>query len=105
METDLEIRPTGKFGNKGERYDVLLSDEVIASGSSPECAACRVLMDRGITGNARFWWPGKAHWSLRMGINWGAAHYVSETARSGPRFAKWAPNQLYISAEAELEDA
>lgn len=104
METNLQIRATGKMVSRGECYEILLGDEVIASGTSPECAACRVLKNRGITGTALFWRVGKAHADLRMGIDWGAAHYVSETAKTGIRFAKWEPNPLFTS-ELEPEHA
>jgi len=55
MTYDLTIIPTGKFGPRGEKYDVEFAGEVIASGASPEFTACRVLGERGFTGMARFW--------------------------------------------------
>jgi len=106
--TDLKIRPTGKFGNRGERYEVLLGDEVIAAGASPEFAACRVLKSRGVTGKAAFWRDrgDSAMMAFTVGIDWGSARSVTETSKVGPRFAKWAPNPLFGKAEdEEPEDA
>ena len=107
METCLEIRATGKFGNKSERYEILLGDDVIASGPAPECAACRVLKERGIIGKAFFRRAGKAHADFSMGVEWGAAHTVSETTKTGVRFAKWEPNEFFklMGGEHELADA
>ena len=105
METYLEIRATGKFGNKGERYEILLGEEVIASGSSPECAACRVLKGRGITGKAWFRRAGRVFADFSMGIAWGASHYVSETTKTGVKFAKWEPNGFFKLTGGEHEPA
>jgi hypothetical protein len=106
METNLTIRSAGKFGNRGERLEVLLGNEIIAAGTSPEFAACRVLKDRGATGKAIFWRAGKAHADFTIGIEWGAGRCVVENAKTGPRFAKWAPNPLFGKSEGEeLEEA
>ncbi len=105
-ETNLEIRSTSKFGNRGQRYEVLLADEIIAAGASPEFSACRVLKDRGIEGKAVFWRTGKSHADFSIGIEWGSSRCVAENSKIGPRFAKWAPNPLFGKSEdEEPEDA
>lgn len=95
MNHDLIIRASGKFGPKGEKYDVLLAGEIIASGASPEFAACRVLDGMGLDGLARFWREGKPSWGLQIPIKKGAKRTVVETTKIGPRFGKWAPNPLF----------
>jgi hypothetical protein len=87
---DLILRLTGKRGTKGDIYEVLFDGEVIATGSSPECAACRVLKDRGLTGDARFWRDGRKTYDLLLPIGWAATKYVAED-KIGVRFAKWSP--------------
>ncbi len=94
----LEIRPTGKFGPKGERYEVYAGDEMIAKGHSPEFAACRVLKERGLTGAVKFSRAGKSP-HLTMGIEWGATHTVTESAKLGLRFSKWVPNDRFSSED------
>lgn len=106
-ETNLTIRATGKFGNRGQRYEVLLGDEIIAAGTSPEFTAVRVLKDRGIEGKAIFWRAGKPHADFTIGIEWGAGRCVLENAKIGLRFAKWAPNPMMFGKTDgnELEEA
>lgn len=86
----LILRPTGKYRSKGEIYEVLFQGEVIASGTAPECPACRVLKSRGLEGDAFFWREGKRNYDLRMPIEWASGKYVSED-KTGIRFAKWSP--------------
>lgn len=100
-ETDLTIVPTGKFGARGERYEVFLKEELISAGWAPEFPACRALKERGMTGFVRFWRRGKPKWDLRMGIDWGAARCVVESARAGQRFAKWAPDPRFAKDEED----
>lgn len=102
MEHTLTIQATGKYGTKGERYEVFHGAEQIAVGTSPEFAACRLLKDRGFTGFVRFARPGKPH-HLRMGIEWGATHCVLEGQKQGVRFAKWEPNPLFAGNNPEDE--
>jgi hypothetical protein len=104
MEHCLKIRPTGRMGAKGAIIEIVFNGEVIASGVSPEFAACRELKARGITGHATFWRDGKSGYDYRMPIEWGAAHTVSETDRQGLRFAKWVPHPM-AGKRDELEDA
>jgi hypothetical protein len=101
MDHDLQIRATGKYGPRGERYEVLLGEEVIAFGSSPEFAACRVLQERGFTGFARLWREGKSNWDLRLSIKTGAGLTVVENAKIGPRLGKWAPNPMFADKREE----
>ncbi len=100
MDHDLIIRPTGKVGNKGERYEVMLSGEVIASGHSPEFAAVRALQEQGATGSARFWREGKRTWDFQIPIQKGASRCVVENNKLGPRFGKWMPNPLFANGDA-----
>lgn len=104
MEVDLQIRATGKFGNRGERYEILLGAEIIASGTSPEFAACRVLKERGMSGSAVFWRQGKEHAQFRMPIEWAAEHCVVENAKIGPRFGKWSPSPFADKADEGVEE-
>lgn len=94
MEHTLQIRPTGRMGTKGAIVEVLFNGEVIASGVSPEFAACRELKSRGITGHALFFREGKDAHDYRMSIEWGATHTVSETDRQRLRFSKWVPHPM-----------
>jgi len=94
MEHTLKIRPTGRMGTKGAIIEIVFDGEVIASGVSPEFAACRELKARGITGHALFWREGKPDYDYRMPIEWGATHTVSETDRQGLRFSKWVPHPM-----------
>jgi len=99
MECDLILKPTGKFGSKGEKYEVYLGEELLAANISPEFAACRVLKSRGYTGFARFRREGKKHYESRMRIDWAATHCVAENSRSGPRFSKWEPNPMFANSD------
>lgn len=101
MDATLILRPTGKRGTKGEIYNVLLNGEVIATGASPECAACRVLKERGFTGSAYFWRDGGKSYDLKMPIAWASGRYVAED-KIGIRFAKWTE---FAFGRDELEDA
>ncbi len=103
MVTDLILRPTGKFGNKGERYEVFLGDEIIAQGWSPEHAACRVLLARGIEGIARFSRPGKKHHDFTMNIAKASTRNVLENAKLGPRTVKWEPNDRFANKDEDGE--
>lgn len=98
----LILRSTGKFRSKGEIHDVIFEGEVIASGTSPECAACRLLASRGLSGMAYFSRGAPYGWDLRMSIGWGAARYVAED-KTGIRFAKW--TEFKIEKAEELEEA
>ncbi len=104
-ETNLILHPTHKTGKKGRIYEIWLGEELLASGVSPEFNACRVLQERGVTGDVLFWRAGKATWDMRMGIAWGATKSVSETDRTGLRFSKWSPFKIEDKAGDELEDA
>ena len=97
MDHDFKLRSTGKFGPRGERYEIFLGEEMIASGSSPEFSACRVMQDRGFSGHIRLWRDGKDHWDLRLSIKAGALRTVTENAKLGPRVGKWAPNPIFAS--------
>jgi hypothetical protein len=103
MDYVLKIIPTGKFGSRGERYEISFEGEIIAAGTSPEFAACRILQDRGLKGTVWFCRNPPYDCSMKMSIDWGARHTVSETDR-GIRFAKWAPNPLFWKGE-ELNEA
>jgi len=89
-------RPTERMGRKGQILEIVFNGEVIASGVSPEFAACRELKDRGCTGMVYFRREGDGHplWDMRMSIEWGASHTVSETDRQGVRFSKWTPHPM-----------
>lgn len=89
MEHHLTLRPTGKMTSKGERYDVLLGEEILASSASPEFKACRELDARGFEGFAHFWRPGAKMWAIRIPIC--SKKTVMENAKHGPRFVKWVP--------------
>jgi hypothetical protein len=104
MTTEVLIRPTGKFGPKGERYEVIFNGEVILTSPMPEFAACRVLNERGITGMARFWREGKSVWHLQVDIAAGAGRTVTENAKGGPRITKWAPSDWFKKPEDEDMD-
>lgn len=94
MDHNLIIRPTGKFGSRGERYEVLLGDEVIVTGNAPEFSACRALQNRGLSGTVNFWREGKKHWDFRIQIAKGAERTVMENAKNGPRVVKWSPYEV-----------
>lgn len=87
---DLVLRPTGRRGSRGEIYEALLGSHVIASGTSPECASCRVLKELGFAGYAQFWREGRRRWDIRMPIEWGATKQVIE-GNGRPRFSDWSP--------------
>lgn len=91
MDHHLTLRPTGKMTSRGERYEVLWGDEVLASSTSPEFKACRVLEALGLEGMAYFWRPGAKAWALRVSIAGGAKKTVMENAKHGPRFVKFTP--------------
>jgi hypothetical protein len=91
MDHKLILVPTGKFGSRGERYRVFLDDELIVTSHAPEFPVCRVLHERGLTGNACFWRAGKRHWDFRIDIEKGATKTVIENAKIGPRLGKWVP--------------
>lgn len=91
MEYDLELRPTGRFRSKGEQYEAIFADEILATGTSPEYSACRALQDRGLSGSARFWRKGAKAWAIKMDIAAGAKRTVVENAKIGPREGKWVP--------------
>jgi len=100
----LILRPTGKYRSKGEIYEVLFEGELIASGTAPECAACRELKSRGLEGDALFWREGKRNYDLRMSIAWASERYVAED-KVGLRFSKWSPFKIEDNDVAdELED-
>jgi hypothetical protein len=85
---------TGRMGRKGSIVEVIFNGEVIASGVSPEFPACRELKDRGYNGMVYFRREGRETWDLRMPLEWGATHTVSETDRQGLRFSKWQPHPM-----------
>lgn len=89
MIYDLTIVPIGKFGLRGEKYDITFDGEILSSGYSPEFAACRELAARGFSGMARFWRAGKLNWDLTIPV--GSKKTVTETAKIGPRLGKYVP--------------
>lgn len=93
VEHTLTIAGTGKYGTRGQRYEVFDGAELIASGVSPEFSACRALKERGLSGVVLFARPGKPY-HLRMGIEWGATHCTTEGQRIGIHFAKWVPRSF-----------
>lgn len=106
MDHDLQLRATGKFGPRGERYEIWRDKELIASGYSPEFAACREMQARGYDGFIRLWREGKSHWDLRINIAKGAGRIVVENVKTGPRLVKWVPNDRFDKkAEEGMEEA
>ena len=102
----LKIIPTGKFGPRGEKYDIEFCGELIASGHAPECAACRELQKQGFTGMAYFTRGGAPYgWDFKMKIERAAGLTVSEGLHNGPRFTKWAPNPFFAKSEGLEEGA
>jgi hypothetical protein len=90
MEHILYIKPTGRFGNKGERYDIEYKGEIISSGHAPEFDAVRKLKEINLTGTAVFCRGDMA--CLKVPLDWGAKQTVIESFRTGPRIGKWYPN-------------
>lgn len=87
------------MGQKGEILEIDFNGEIIASGFSPECSACRELEALGFNGMAYFSRPGKSSWDLKIPIKWGASRAVSETSHHGPRFLKFVPfNHVFEKA-------
>ena len=100
-ETTLILRETERMGKKGRIIEAVFNGEVIASSTSPHFPACRELKDRGFDGMVYFRREGKPFWDLRMTVEWGATHTVSETNRQGLRFDKWVPHPM----AGKLEEA
>lgn len=88
---DVLLEPTGRFGVHGEIYRVVTpAGFELASGRSPEHAACRMMRDLGWTGDAYFSRPGKASWDFRMQIAPAADYSLGETDR-GFAMRRWRP--------------
>jgi hypothetical protein len=73
-------------------YDVAYQGEAIVSGSRiPEFDACRVLLDRGLTGRIILSDAVTGKDRISVDIEKGAQLTVREDAKRGPHFAKWRP--------------
>lgn len=100
MDIDVELRPTGHYTSKGEKYEVWMDGEILAAGTSPEFQVCRILKDRGMAGNVRFWRQGRSTHDLLIPIERGSGMSVTE-GQKGMGFVKWHP---FVRPE-QLEDA
>ena len=76
--------------------------EIIARSINPECAAARVLKDRGLSGELRVRWDGAEHDSMRGGVEWFATKTVVE-GRAQPRFVEFVPFTKESFEDASVE--
>ena len=65
-------------------------EKLVVSGD-PEYDACRVLLERGITGTLTTRWHGSPHASATLDIEAGANLRTDEGRKRTPRTAKWYP--------------
>lgn len=89
--TRIVVKPTGRYGTRGELYEAWLGDDLIYTGWSPEPGTCRELQRRGVHGVVTFWRAGAAKWASRAVVADLGAHSVCETSKLGVRFTKYAP--------------
>ena len=55
---DLTLKRRDTATRRGYQYEVWLGSELLTVSFDPEFAACRRLLEKGITGRARFWREG-----------------------------------------------
>ena len=73
------------IGARGERYSVTYNGEVVCAASrDPEFDACRVLVERGLTGRLVTRWKGSPHTAMTMSLAWGATKRTEESATVSP---------------------
>lgn len=78
-----------RYGRRGILYDAEYNDEVIVNGSEmPFLDACRVLQDRGVSGEAELWDRVRPHPRMRGTIRSAASLTVSESGGTAA-FRKW----------------
>jgi hypothetical protein len=100
-EHRIEIEPT-HYTSTGARYRVTcLGETLIESARDPEFEACRALLAKGIKGTLVTYSPGSSVPRMKVDIEKGAMLTVIESAREGPRFARYRPHP----SSAEREDA
>ena len=75
----------------GRKYAAYLDGELLASAKDIECATCRVLQSRGISGRVTFTAPDSDTPSISGDIDKLAGLTVRETPTEGPRLSKHVP--------------
>jgi hypothetical protein len=100
-EHRIEIEPT-HYTSTGARYRVTyLGETLIESARDPEFQACRALLAKGVKGTLVTYSPGSSVPRMKVDIEKGAMLTVIESAREGPRFARYRPHP----GSAERDDA
>ena len=100
---DLILRRRKKPTAVGFIYEVWRDGEMMLASINPECAACRLLANAGITGKARFWREGRTEHDIAVDIQRGAKFTIRENERTGPRFVLYKP--FVAKPVVELEAA
>ena len=101
VEHRVEIQRT-HYTSTGARFRVTyLGATLIESAGDPEFEACRALLARGITGTLVTYSPGGSVPRMRVDIEKGAKLTTVESAKDGPRFARYRPHP----SSAREEDA
>lgn len=70
-------------------YRVWFRGEVLLTHHDPEHAACRALLERGITGRLIAKWRGAEHDASMRDIETSSTLCAQETRKSGPRTVKF----------------
>lgn len=76
---------------KHETWSAKYNGSEVARGRAAEYEACRALKDMGLSGIVEFWHTGSDFPSMRMDVEYGSRHTITETPISGPRVVKWEP--------------
>lgn len=88
-------------GKRGYMYEVYLGNELLCKAIDPEYTACRVLLERGITGRAQFWRKDKSHWDIGMNIEKAAKYCIKEGDKTMLHVGKYVP----FAMNSEEEEA
>jgi hypothetical protein len=84
----LELVATPHHTIRGQRYDVYLNGSLLLQSQNPEFDACRALQKLGYSGSVAFRRPNRDQIDMKMTIDWGAKHTVSEQDRGHPRIVQ-----------------
>ena len=69
-----------------------LGETLIESARDPEYEACRALLAKGVKGKMVTYSPGSLVARMRIDIETGAKLTILETAKAGPRAARYRPH-------------
>ncbi len=100
---EIELLPRAQTAGN-YRYRVWHRGAVLIDSKDPELDACRVLLALGLTGTVTSYAKGGAIPAMVIDIERGAQLRTIDTAKDGPRFARWRPFDRFDGSGEAAQD-